>query len=150
MNPQRDTLGMMDVLDEYPVDPMLALDGTLGFRMTEVGDGVARGEVAYADRICQRFGVVHGGVYAALAEMIATEATVYAVWPDGRSGMGISNSTSFMRPVSKGVVTATATARHRGRTTWVWDVDMTDDEGRLCASSRVTVAVRPRPDAAAV
>jgi len=59
--------------------------------------------------------------------------------------MGQSNSTSFLRPVTAGVVHAQARRRHRGRTTWVWDVDFTDDDGRLCATSRVTMAVRPAP-----
>ena len=59
--------------------------------------------------------------------------------------MGQSNHTNFLRPVSEGVVHASAQARHRGRTTWVWDVDFTDDGGRLCATSRVTMAVRPQP-----
>jgi 1,4-dihydroxy-2-naphthoyl-CoA hydrolase len=44
--------------------------------------------------------------------------------------------------VTAGTVHAEATVRHRGRTTWVWDVDFTDDGGKLCASSRVTIAVR--------
>ncbi len=143
-NEHRDTLGMPDILDEYPVPPSQALDGVLGFRLLEIGDGTATGEVAHAPQVSQRFGVIHGGVYAALAEMVATEATVHVVWPKGASAMGSSNNTSFLRPISAGTVHATATARHRGRTTWVWDVDMTDDAGRLCATSRVTVAVRPR------
>ena len=57
--------------------------------------------------------------------------------------MGQSNHTSFLRPVTEGTVHAEGTPIHRGRTTWVWDVDFTDDEGRLCAASRVTMAVRP-------
>jgi 1,4-dihydroxy-2-naphthoyl-CoA hydrolase len=59
--------------------------------------------------------------------------------------VGLSNNTSFMRPVSEGVVLAEARRRHRGRTTWIWDVDFTDAQGRLCASSRVTMAIRPTP-----
>jgi uncharacterized protein (TIGR00369 family) len=59
--------------------------------------------------------------------------------------MGLSNDTSFLRPVSEGTIMAEARARHRGRTTWVWEVDFTDSEGRLCALSRVTIAVRPAP-----
>ena len=47
--------------------------------------------------------------------------------------MGQSNHTSFLRPVSEGTVHADGRRRHRGRTTWVWDVEFTDDEGRLCA-----------------
>ena len=56
--------------------------------------------------------------------------------------MGLSNSTSFLRPITEGTVHARATRIHRGRTTWVWEIDHSDDEGRLCAVSRVTIAVR--------
>ena len=140
----RETLGMPDILDQYPVPGPRTLDGTLGFKLLEVGETSARGEVPYSDAICQRFGLVHGGTYAALAEMVATEATVHHVWPDGNRAMGSSNNTAFLRPISAGTIHAAARALHRGRTTWVWDVDLTDDDGRLCATSRVTVAVRPR------
>jgi len=37
----------------------------------------------------------------------------------------------------------TARARHRGKTSWVWDAEASDDQGRLCALAKVTVAVRP-------
>ena len=62
--------------------------------------------------------------------------------PDGRSAQGLSNQTSFLRPILSGTIHATARRRHRGRTTWVWEVDITDDEGRVCALVRMTVAVR--------
>ena len=55
---------------------------------------------------------------------------------------GMSNQTSFLRPITSGTIHAEARRRHRGRTTWVWEVDITDDEGRLCALVRMTVAVR--------
>jgi len=69
---------------------------------------------------------------------------VQQVWPDGNSAMGQSNATSFLRPVREGTVRARARRVHAGRTTWVWNVDLTDDDERLCAVSRVTIAVRPR------
>ena len=59
--------------------------------------------------------------------------------------VGMSNNTTFLRPVLEGTVEAEATRRHRGRTTWIWDVEFTDGEGRVCALSRVTLAVRPAP-----
>jgi uncharacterized protein (TIGR00369 family) len=58
--------------------------------------------------------------------------------------LGMANSTTFIRPISEGHVNASARARQRGRTTWVWDVELTDDEGRVCALVRMTAAVRPR------
>jgi 1,4-dihydroxy-2-naphthoyl-CoA hydrolase len=59
--------------------------------------------------------------------------------------MGQSNNATFMRPITEGDIHATAHPRHRGRTTWVWDVEVNDDDGRLCGLARVTVAVRPIP-----
>jgi 1,4-dihydroxy-2-naphthoyl-CoA hydrolase len=121
-----------------------ALDDFLGFELVEAGadGGVAR--MPITDRVRQRFGVVHGGAHAALAEMLASEATVAAVADPDKLVMGSSNFTTFLRPVTEGTVTARARALHRGRTSWVWDVELSGDDGRLCAVSRVTIAVRER------
>jgi 1,4-dihydroxy-2-naphthoyl-CoA hydrolase len=140
----RDTLGMTDILDEYPVPGPRTLDGTLGFRVLDIGDDIAHGEFQYADCVCQRFGLVHGGAYAAHAEMLATEATIHHVWSEGKAAVGMSNSTNFLRPGVAGTIHAEARLRRRGRNEWVWDVDFTDDDGRLCAMTRMTIAVRPR------
>jgi len=123
------------------------LDGTLGFELLESSEERARGRVAVSDRVRQPFGIVHGGVYAALAESITSIATYHAVADEGMIAVGSSNHTSFLRPVTEGTVHAEARRRHRGRTTWIWEVDITDDEGRLCAMSRVSLAVRPAPPA---
>jgi uncharacterized protein (TIGR00369 family) len=87
-------------------------------------------------------GIVHGGVYAAIAETLASMGTADGVIELGRIPLGMSNNTSFLRPVSEGHVHARAEAFHRGRTSWVWDVEMRNDAGKLCATSRVTIAVR--------
>jgi uncharacterized protein (TIGR00369 family) len=58
---------------------------------------------------------------------------------------GMSNVTNFLRPITEGAVHALATRLHRGRTTWVWDVRMSDDADRICAVTRMTIAVRPQP-----
>ena len=119
------------------------LDGVLGFERVEVGEELARGRFVVEDRVKQPLGLVHGGAYAALAESLASEATFRAVHPEGMIAVGLSNHTSFLRPATEGTVHAEARRRHRGRTTWVWDVDFTDDNGKLCATTRVTMAVRP-------
>ena len=131
--------------EEPPVPLDETLDGTLGFETLETGPERATGRVTVERRIQQPMGLVHGGVYAALAESLASRATFAAVYPDGNVATGMSNSTSFLRPITGGHVNAEARRRHKGRTTWIWDVDFTDDEGRLCATSRVTMAVRPIP-----
>ena len=119
------------------------LDGTLGFEILEAAEDRATGRVAVSDRVRQPLGLVHGGAYAALAESLASVATHAAVAGEGMMAVGLSNHTSFLRPVLDGTVHAEARRRHRGRTTWLWEVEFTDDEGRLCALSRVTLAVRP-------
>jgi uncharacterized protein (TIGR00369 family) len=92
--------------------------------------------------VLQPYGIVHGGAYAALAESVTSRATYETVGPDNVA-FGQANDTSFLRPVFSGTVHAEARAKHRGSTTWVWEVEMRDDDDKLCAVSRVTIAVRP-------
>jgi 1,4-dihydroxy-2-naphthoyl-CoA hydrolase len=129
-----------------PLEIAQTLDGTLGVEWIEATEDLARARIPVADKLRQPMGLVHGGVFAALAESLASAATYLAVRDDGMAAMGLSNQTSFMRPITEGTIHGTAHRRHRGRTTWLWDVEITDDEGRLCALSRVTMAVRPAPD----
>jgi 1,4-dihydroxy-2-naphthoyl-CoA hydrolase len=123
-----------------------ALDGTLGFEVHEVSPDRVVGRFDVTNAVRQRVGLVHGGAYAALAEMLASEGTVADVFPKGMIGVGLSNDSKFLRPVSEGTIMAVATPIHRGRTTWIWDVVFTDEQGRTCAVSRVTIAVRERRD----
>lgn len=131
--------------DELPFRLDVGFDRLYGLEVIEVGDGLMRGTVPVRDEVKQPAGLVHGGVYAAVAESLASTGTALAVIDAGKTAMGLSNQTSFLRPITAGTVNARALARHRGRTTWVWEVELTDDSGRLCALTRVTVAVRDAP-----
>ena len=94
----------------------------------------------------QPFGIVHGGAYAAIAETLASVATFMFVAPNGKIADGPGQRHELPAPgLARARSTPTRRRRHRGRTTWVWDVEFTDDEGRLCAVTRVTIAVRPAP-----
>ena len=120
-----------------------SFDAAIGFVVDDSEEiGRITGRLPVAARVCQPMGIVHGGVYAAIAESLASHGTGRGVLADGRVPLGMSNNTSFLRPVSEGSVHGTAVAIHRGRTSWVWDVEMRDDHDRLCATSRVTIAVR--------
>jgi 1,4-dihydroxy-2-naphthoyl-CoA hydrolase len=118
------------------------LPGVLGFELDHVGEDHATGRFAVEDRVRQPFGPVHGGAYAAAAETLCSHATARAVARDGKLAMGQSNESTFLRPVTEGTVRLEARRRHGGRSTWVWDVEFTDGDGRLCALSRITLAVR--------
>ena len=130
---------------ELPYALDVGFDRLYGLKITEIGDGLIRGRVPVRNAIKQPAGLVHGGVYAAVAESLATNGTALAVHAAGHTAVGMSNQTSFLRPVTGGAIHAEARARHRGKTTWVWEVELTDDDGRLCVLTRVTVAVRPLP-----
>jgi 1,4-dihydroxy-2-naphthoyl-CoA hydrolase len=123
-----------------------ALDGVLGFELLELSGDRVRARLRIHDRVRQRFGHVHGGAYCAWAEVLASEGTVCGVAEHGNIAMGLANSTHIVRPLREGMVHAEGAPRHRGQSIWVWDIDFTDEGGRLCATSRVTLAVRPAPE----
>lgn len=123
------------------------LSDLIGVEYLEFDGDRVRGRFEVTRDVMQPFGIVHGGALATLAESLCSRATFEQVASDGMVAMGQSNNASFLRPISSGHVNAEAVARHRGRTTWIWDCELTDDDGRLCALVRMTIAVRPNPAA---
>ena len=117
-------------------------DAFYGLELLELGAQRARGRLRVRPEHLQPFGLLHGGLYASIAEGLTSFSTASVVLDRGFGASGLSNHTSFLRPVTSGTVHALASCKHAGRTTWVWEVEMTDDAGRLCAISRVTIAVR--------
>jgi 1,4-dihydroxy-2-naphthoyl-CoA hydrolase len=117
-------------------------DGLYGLEVLTISDEEVTARVAVRDELRQPAGLVHGGVFASIAESITSMATWYAVQADGRSAQGLSNQTSFLRPIVDGTIHAVGRRRHKGRTTWVWEVEIADDQQRLCALVRMTIAVR--------
>ncbi len=127
---------------ELPYQALEGFDGLYGLRIIELSDEVVRGEVVVREELKQPAGLVHGGVYASIAEALASWGTYLAVLEDGKMATGLSNQTSFLRPITQGTIHAVAIRKHRGRTTWVWEVELSDDHGRLCVITRMTIAVR--------
>lgn len=105
----------------------------------------ARARVVVSDDLRQPVGLMHGGVMSTLVESVCSRATALAVLGDGMAAMGQSISVNFMRPITEGHAEVHARARHRGRTTWVWEAEVRDADGRLCALAQMTIAVRPLP-----
>jgi 1,4-dihydroxy-2-naphthoyl-CoA hydrolase len=129
----------------YHDGPIPGFDGLYGLELLRADGEGATARLELDARHLQPFGITHGGVYAAMAESLASTGT----WEGtGRSKAvaGISNVANFLRPSNAGdTLTATGVPRHRGRTTWVWEVDVRDDHDRSCALVRVTIAVRDLP-----
>ncbi|MEA2125667.1 MAG: 1,4-dihydroxy-2-naphthoyl-CoA hydrolase [Solirubrobacteraceae bacterium] len=117
-------------------------DALYGLVFDHVDAGVVRAHVVVDGRHLQPAGLVHGGVYAAMAESMASHGTWLGAGEE-KFVAGLSNHTSFLRPVFDGdTLTAVAVPKHRGRTTWVWEVEVTNAAGKTCALVRATIAVR--------
>lgn len=92
----------------------------------------------------QPFGIIHGGIFCTAVETAASIAA--GLWYGERGHVvGTSNHTEFLRPVRAGELTATATPVQRGRSQQLWDVAVTDEQGRLVATGRVRLANLPAP-----
>lgn len=124
-------------------------DGIYGLEIarTPVGEsdgGVVHGRVHVGPQLLGAEGRLHGGVPAAIAESLASHGTGFATLERGLVVSGLSNDTTVTAPVAAGTtVHAEATPHSRADDHWVWSVQLRDDAGRLCAFSRVTIAVRP-------
>ena len=121
-------------------------EGFLGLEWVELTSDSAHARFQVRDDLKQPLGLVHGGIYCAVAETVASLATVREVWEDGFVGSGLSNSASFLRPVTAGTVDVVARLRGHDDREWLWSHEFRDDGGRLCALVDVTIAVRRASD----
>ena len=112
-------------------------DALYGIEIEAASADGARGRVPVSDAVRQPAGLVHGGVYASMAESLAVAATQAAT---GRVSGRPLEPDQLPAPDHRRRRHAEGRPRHRGRSTWVWEFDITDDEGRLCALVRMTVA----------
>lgn len=92
----------------------------------------------------QPAGILHGGASVALAETAATVATAINIDPNQFNPVGMEINANHIRSKADGIITATATPFHKGRTTMVWDIKITDENGKLICISRCTMAVIPK------
>jgi 1,4-dihydroxy-2-naphthoyl-CoA hydrolase len=121
-------------------------EGFLDLDWIELTADSAQVRFAVRENLKQPLGLLHGGIYSAVAETVASVATVHAVWRDGMIGSGLSNHASFLRPVTGGVVHVAARRRHYDEREWLWGHEFRDDQDRLCALVDVVIAVRPLRD----
>jgi uncharacterized protein (TIGR00369 family) len=127
------------------IDLSKTFEGYLGLEWLELTEEVARVRFEVRENLKQPLGLLHGGIYSAVAETVASVATVRAVWEEGKIGSGLSNSASFLRPVTEGTVHVSARCRGHDDREWLWSHEFRDDRDRLCALVDVTIAVRPMP-----
>lgn len=122
-----------------------AFDELLGTEWISDDPDDARARVPIRDDLRQPYGLLHGGVMSSLIESLCSRATAIAVADGGMMAMGQAISVNLVRSITRGGAEVRAHARHRGRTTWVWEAEVLDDDGKLCALAQMTMAVRPKP-----
>jgi 1,4-dihydroxy-2-naphthoyl-CoA hydrolase len=118
---------------------------TIGIRVTEIGPDFVRATMPVDPRTHQPMGVLHGGASVALAETVGSLAANLCVDQALHICMGQEINANHLRPVSSGVVTATARAYHIGSRSQVWHIEIRDEREKLVCVSRLTMAVVDRP-----
>jgi uncharacterized protein (TIGR00369 family) len=95
------------------------------------------------ERTRQPYGLLHGGASVALAETIASLASIMNIDQGRFRAVGLEINANHIRAKTEGIVKGTATAIHIGRSTHVWNIEIVDEQGRLVCISRCTVAIIP-------
>lgn len=113
--------------------------GGIGIEYVEVTRDRVVVSVPVGPHLLQPHGIVHGGVYCAIAEQVASVAGSVWVGGEGRV-VGVNNNTDFLRAVTEGTLTGTGTPVHRGRSQQLWRVEITDDADRTVAVGQVRLA----------
>ena len=113
----------------------------MGLRFVDAAEDRFVAELEVEDCHRQPYGLVHGGVYAGMIESLCSTGAALSVWHEGKSTVGLENTTAFLRAVRSGTLRGTARPLVRGRRSHVWEAEITDDRGRLVASGRVRLLV---------
>lgn len=113
----------------------------LGIRFTEIGDDYLVATMPANERTLQPAGIVHGGANVALAESVASLAANLTIDRNLFRAVGQEINANHIRPVTSGLVTATARPLHLGKTSQVWHIEIINEEGKLTCVSRMTAAI---------
>ncbi|HET9621923.1 MAG TPA: PaaI family thioesterase [Kofleriaceae bacterium] len=109
----------------------------IGLVFTKASSDEVVCEVPVGPHLHQPYGLVHGGVYAAIIETAASVGAAMVAMPRGQTAVGLENATSFVRAVRTGKLIGRALPITRGRQTQVWEVEVRGDDGQIAATGRV-------------
>lgn len=128
-----------DIVKILGVDPSAAgaWVGGAGLVLDDVSGTSVKGHVELGPRHLTPWGVVHGGLYAMLAESVASVGGSAAVRGRGQFAVGVDNLTDFLRPMTGGRLNVAAEPVIQGQGDQLWEVTMSRDDGKVVARSRV-------------
>ena len=120
-------------------------DRVLGLHYLEMTPDGGRARLEITEKLLQPWGIVHGGVYCAVIESMASvSGHVWLSQHGGGTVVGVNNNTDFLRAIGSGTVTATSTPIHRGRRQQLWLITITDDSERVVARGQVRLQNIPQ------
>ncbi|GAS87222.1 ComA operon protein 2 [Mycolicibacterium brisbanense] len=119
-------------------------DSVIGLKYVELSPDGGRAQLTITDELLQPWGIMHGGVYCAIVESLASvSAHVWLSEHGGGTVVGVNNNTDFLRAIGSGTVTAVSTPIHRGRRQQLWLITITDENGKLVARGQVRLQNLP-------
>ena len=113
----------------------------LGIEFLEVGTDKVIATMPVNSKTHQPLGYLHGGASLALAETVGSAGSLFSIDTQKYLAFGMNVTASHVASVKEGILTATATIVHRGKTSHVWDVKINDQTGKLISVARVTNAI---------
>ena len=138
MKPTHETIGLPDW---YGPLARRGLAVALGIEMEELSRERVVATMPVDDRTRQPFGLLHGGASIALAETVASFGAAVLIDRERFVAVGLEINGNHLRAKTEGMVRATGVPVHVGRSTQVWSIEITDEEGRLVCISRCTMAI---------
>lgn len=114
--------------------------GLLDIRFERISDDTLEASMPVDERTHQPFGLLHGGASVVLAETLGSVAG-YLCTEGEQKVVGLEVNANHLRPVRSGRVRGVCSALHTGSRHQVWQIDIFDEQARLCCSSRLTTAV---------
>ena len=115
----------------------------LDIRFESFDDESLTASIVVDHRTHQPYGLLHGGASVVLAESVGSMAAYLCIDSSKFYCVGLEVNANHLRGVRSGRVTAVARAIHIGRTTQVWDIRLTTEDGKASCVSRLTMAVVP-------
>ena len=117
---------------------------TLDITYVDVGENFLLAKMPVTSRVHQPDGVLHGGASVALAESVGSAASY--IFLDGQKFFvrGIEIAANHVKSIKEGFVYARASILHKGRTTQLWEIKITDEEGQLISNCKLTTIALPR------
>jgi uncharacterized protein (TIGR00369 family) len=119
----------------------------LGIEVTETTHDRVSGTMPVNENTIQYVGFLHGGASVVLAETLASIGTFLHIDPTRQICFGTEINASHLRSRTGGTVTGVALPIYKGRTTMVWEIKISGDDGKLVCISRCTCAIVNRPTA---